>query len=36
MYNVDLSGSLADFLDPPLAPDERAKAQIESWILGVK
>ena len=34
--NADLDGSLAGFLDPSLAPNERAAAQIEGWILGVK
>jgi hypothetical protein len=32
----DLDGSLAGFLEPGLTPAERAKAQIEGWILGVK
>ena len=36
MRNADVDGSLAGFLDPPLAQDERAKAKIEGWILGVK
>lgn len=35
MRRADGDGSLADFFDPSLTPAERAKAQIEGWILGV-
>jgi hypothetical protein len=33
---ADLDGTLAAFLKPELSSTERAKAQIEGWILGVK
>lgn len=33
---ADLNGSLAELLDPDLAPDEREVARIEGWILGVR
>jgi hypothetical protein len=36
MRHADLDGSLSGFLDPSLAPPERALAQIEGWILGIK
>jgi hypothetical protein len=36
MRLADLDGSLSDFLSPALAPAERAVAQIEGWILGVR
>jgi hypothetical protein len=36
MRRADLDGSLSAFLDPALAPAERAVAQIEGWILGVR
>jgi hypothetical protein len=36
MRLADLDGSLAGFLDPCLTPSERAIAQIEGWILGIK
>ena len=36
MRRADLDGSLAEFFDPPLKPDERTVAQIEGWILGIK
>jgi hypothetical protein len=36
MRRADLDGSLAEFLDPFLAPGERAVAQIEGWILGTQ
>lgn len=32
----DLEGTLAEFLDPPLTPSERAVARVEGWILGIK
>ena len=35
MRRADLDGSLANYLNPGLAPDERAEAQVEGWILGV-
>lgn len=35
LRGTDLGGSLAQFLDPPLTPEERATAQVEGWILGV-
>jgi hypothetical protein len=34
MRRADSEGSLASFLDPPLPPTERARGQIEGWILG--
>jgi hypothetical protein len=36
MRRADRDGSLADFFNPGLTPDERAVARIEGWILGVK
>jgi hypothetical protein len=36
MCFADLEGSLAGFLDPSLAPNEREEAQIEGWILWPK
>lgn len=36
MRRADLDGSLAGFLEPSLAPEERRIAQIEGWILGIK
>jgi hypothetical protein len=36
MRRADLNGSLADYLDPPLTPANRAVAEIEGWILGIK
>ena len=36
MRRADHDGSLAGFLDPPLAPNERTVARIEGWILGIK
>ena len=36
MRLADGDGSIAGFLNPPLEPDERAAAQIEGWILGIK
>ncbi len=34
--NADLDGSLSGFFEPPLTPQERAAADIEGWILGIK
>ena len=36
LKEADLNGSLAGFLDPSLSADDRSKARIEGWILGVK
>jgi len=36
MRHADCDGSIAGFLNPSLEPDERAAAQIEGWILGIK
>lgn len=36
MRRADLDGSLAEYLEPSLTPAERAVAQIEGWILGIK
>ncbi len=36
MRCADLDGRLVGFLNPSLAPAERATAQIEGWILGIK
>lgn len=33
---ADLDGSLAEFLQPNVTPGERAVAQVEGWILGIK
>jgi hypothetical protein len=35
LQRADLNGSLSRYLDPPLAPKERAIAKVEGWILGV-
>ncbi|MBI5854362.1 MAG: hypothetical protein HZB35_03870 [Nitrospirae bacterium] len=35
MRRADRDGSLADFFNPGLTPDERPVARIEGWILGV-
>jgi hypothetical protein len=35
MRRADLEGSLAEFLNPNLTPDEREVARIEGWILGI-
>jgi len=35
MRRADLDGRLAAFLNPSLAPPERAVAQVEGWIFGV-
>jgi len=32
----DLDGSLVNFFEPSLSPNERAVAQVEGWILGIK
>ncbi len=34
MRGADLDGNLARFLEPSLAPADRAMAEIEGWILG--
>ncbi len=36
LQRADLDGTLAGFLKPELSPNERANAEIEGWILGVK
>ncbi len=36
MRGADVDGRLAGFFDPSLTPLERARADIEGWILGVK
>ncbi len=36
LQEVDTEGKLKQFFDPPLADDERAIAEIEGWILGVR
>jgi len=36
MSGADLDGSLAGFLNPSLSPAEKAEAQVEGWILGIK
>ena len=36
MRHADLNGSLPEFFKPSLTLAERAVAQIEGWILGVK
>ena len=36
MRNADLEGSLPEFFDPFLTAAERAVAQVEGWILGIK
>ena len=35
LSRADTDGSLMTFFKPALTPDERAKAQVEGWILGV-
>lgn len=35
LRQTDSEGRLIDFFKPALAPDERALAQVEGWILGV-
>jgi hypothetical protein len=35
LQRADLNGSLLQFLNPPLEPEERQLAAIEGWILGV-
>ena len=36
MRLADRDGTIVGFLNPPLEPDQRAAAQIEGWILGIK
>jgi len=36
MQCADLDGRLEDFFHPPLSPADRAVAEIEGWILGIK
>lgn len=36
LQEADLAGELAQFLQPSLTADERATADIEGWILGVR
>jgi len=36
MQGADLDGSLAKFLKPSLTRYERAVAEIEGWVLGIK
>ena len=36
MRRSDLDGGLAEFLMPSLTADERKRAEIEGWILGIK
>lgn len=35
LQRADLNGSLVNFFNPPLTPEERGVANIEGWILGV-
>jgi hypothetical protein len=35
LRQTDMDGRLAEYLNPPLLPDERIVAQVEGWILGV-
>ena len=35
LRRADTDGSLPQFLNPPLEPEERNAAEIEGWILGV-
>ena len=35
LRRADLNGSLSQYLNPPLEPQERQRAAIEGWILGV-
>jgi len=35
LQRADLNGSLSQYLNPPLEPEERQLAAIEGWILGV-
>lgn len=35
LQRADLNGSLLQFLNPPLDPEERQLAAIEGWILGI-
>jgi hypothetical protein len=36
MRRTDLDGSLLEFLNPPLSPEECKIARFEGWILGIK
>jgi hypothetical protein len=36
MRQADLDGRLAEYLGPCLTEEERKKAEIEGWILGIK
>jgi len=36
MREADNDGGLASFLEPQLPSEERAVADVEGWILGVK
>jgi hypothetical protein len=36
LQRADHDGSLAGFLNPSLTPHERAAAQVEGWIVGIK
>ncbi len=36
LQETDLAGKLAQFFQPPLTEDERAIADLEGWILGVR
>jgi hypothetical protein len=35
LRRADTDGSLPQFFNPPLEPEERCTAEIEGWILGV-
>jgi hypothetical protein len=35
MQQADREGSLGKYFEPHLEPDERRKAEVEGWILGV-
>jgi len=36
LWEANCQGTLADYLNPALAPDERAIAEVEGWILGLR
>jgi hypothetical protein len=36
MEETDAAGALAGFFEPPLEANERAEAQVEGWILGLR
>ena len=36
LQQVDRNGQLADYLNPEIPPEERAIADVEGWILGVR